>query len=43
MLEGFYQLPNEWNVTAALGADMGRILGNKWGVQLTVAKKGLFK
>ncbi len=43
MLEGCYQLPNEWNVTAALGADMGRILGNKWGVQLTVAKKGLFK
>ena len=43
MLEGKYELRNDWNVAAAVGADMGRILGNKWGVQLTVAKKGLFK
>ena len=42
LLETHYQLRNQWQVTAALGADMGRILGYKWGAQLTVAKKGLF-
>ncbi len=47
LLEGTWQ-PQKgalrgWNFKAAYGMDLGAILGNNYGVQLTVARHGLFK
>lgn len=43
MLEATYQLPKGWQVKGAFGMDSGRILGDNYGGQLTVTKKGFFK
>ncbi|MDD3388068.1 MAG: hypothetical protein PHU58_06335, partial [Prevotella sp.] len=42
LVEANYQLPHNWNVRGAFGADFGRILGNNVGAQLTISKTGIF-
>ena len=42
LLEGNYRMGGGWNVTGALGMDFGGILGRSTGLQLTVAKSGVF-
>ena len=42
LVEGQYRLPHGWNVSAAYGADFGKILGRNHGIQITVTKHGLF-
>ena len=43
MLEVSYALPRGWDVRGAYGMDLGSILGENYGFQLTVSKKGFFK
>ena len=47
LLEGIWQ-PTKgalrgWTLSAAYGMDLGAILGNNYGLQITVARHGLFK
>ncbi len=47
LLEGIWQ-PTKgalrgWTLSAAYGMDLGAILGNNYGLQITVARQGLFK
>ena len=42
LVESQYRLPHGWNVSAAYGADFGKILGRNHGIQITVTKHGLF-
>lgn len=40
LLEGEYRLPYEgWSVKGAVGVDAGKLLGDNFGLQLTVAKR----
>ena len=41
MAEATYQLPWDVSVSGAFGLDAGRVYGNSYGFQLTVAKTGL--
>ncbi|MBR5918791.1 MAG: hypothetical protein IKZ83_02680, partial [Prevotella sp.] len=43
VLEATYRLPQGWQVKGAFGMDSGRILGDNYGGQVTVTKKGIFK
>ena len=43
LLEATYRLPQGWQVKGAFGMDSGRILGDNYGGQVTVTKKGIFK
>ena len=43
LLEATYRLPQGWLVKGAFGMDSGRILGDNYGGQVTVTKKGIFK
>jgi len=37
-----YQFPKGWSITGAFGMDKGRLLGENYGVQLTIAKRGIW-
>lgn len=41
LLEAAYTLPKQWNLKAAAALDMGHVLGNNRGLQLTITKTGL--
>src|SRR5574344_1480647 len=41
LLECGYSFVHDWHVMCGLGADSGSILGNNYGIQLTISKKGL--
>lgn len=43
MLEAGYRFNHQWTVIAAGAMDRGSILGNNYGLQLTLRKTGLFK
>lgn len=44
MAEATYTtVPKDWQFTLAAGMDKGTLLGDNYGVQLTVVKKGMFK
>lgn len=44
LAEASYNLPKSgWQFVAALGMDKGGLLGDNYGFQLTVSKKGVFK
>lgn len=43
MGEVIYRLPQNWRVAGAVSFDSGKIYGDNFGVQLTVAKTGLLK
>ena len=43
LLETNYALKNKWFVGLSLGLDKGRTMGNNYGVQLTITKKGVLK
>ena len=42
LVEGSCLFSHQWKLTAAYGADWGRILGSHSGIQLTLSKSGLF-
>lgn len=41
LFETVYHLPKDWCIMLGLGMDQGKILGNNYGLQLTVSKKGI--
>ena len=41
LTECSYHLRNSWKVSCGLGFDSGKLLGNNWGVQLTITKTGI--
>lgn len=41
MLEAAWRLKNNWQVKGSYGMDFGHILGNNYGIQLTVSKSGI--
>ena len=41
LAECSYRLRNSWKVSCGLGFDSGKLLGNNWGVQLTITKTGI--
>ena len=43
LTEATYQLPKGWRIRGAYAMDFGHLLGENWGVQLTVSKSGLVK
>lgn len=43
LLETNYALKNKWFVGLALGLDKGKTMGNNYGLQLTITKKGVLK
>jgi len=47
LAEACYTFPstsvlNNWSIKGALGADFGKLMGDNFGMQLTIAKSGLF-
>jgi hypothetical protein len=43
LVEVDYAFRHGWDVKGGYGMDLGKILGNNYGFQLTISKKGLFK
>ena len=43
LLETNYAFKNKWFVGLALGLDKGKTMGNNYGLQLTITKKGVLK
>lgn len=43
MFEVGYQPADNWNIVAAYGMDMGKILGNNQGFGIRISKSGIFK
>lgn len=43
LTEASYQLPKGWKVKGAYAMDFGHLLGENWGVQLTISKSGFLK
>ena len=47
LAEACYTFPStsklrDWSVKGALGADLGKLMGDNFGLQMTIAKSGLF-
>lgn len=40
-IDATYSWPKDWTTTLSYGMDFGHILGNNYGAQLTIAKRGL--
>ena len=43
LTEASYQLPKGWKVKGAYAMDFGHLLGENWGVQVTVSKSGFLR
>lgn len=47
LAEACYSFPStsrlkDWSIKGAFGADKGKLMGDNWGLQVTIAKSGLF-
>ena len=48
LAEACYSFPSTssfggWSVKGALGVDLGKLMGNNWGIQMTLAKNGILR